>query len=141
MVGVPIEDNLDLRDWDIVKNKFMETYEPKYSAQTTCANFSDLIQRNDKSINDYHYHVQMGWFMHWQLNNLCDQISKVRNQQHHLLQIQQITLTHLDELEMILQELIWEAVWINYFARDHGRIQLHFHMQKLTQVLKAADQR
>ncbi len=37
----------------------MKTYEPKYSAQTTCANFTDLTQKNDESMNAYHYRVQM----------------------------------------------------------------------------------
>jgi hypothetical protein len=35
----------------------------------------------------------MGWFTHRRLNNLRDQISEVKNEQHRLLQIQQITLT------------------------------------------------
>jgi hypothetical protein len=47
----------------------------------------------------------MGWFTHCQLNSLCDHIGEVRNQQHPLLQIQQVTLTRLDELETILCEV------------------------------------
>ncbi len=39
--------------WDTVKTEFLETYEPKYSAKTTCANFTDLNQKSDESINDY----------------------------------------------------------------------------------------
>jgi hypothetical protein len=35
----------------------------------------------------------MGWFTHRHLNNLHDQISEVKNEQHRLLQIQQITMT------------------------------------------------
>jgi hypothetical protein len=31
-----------------------------------------------------------------------------------------------------------ETTWVNYFALDHARIQLHFHMQKLTRALQAA---
>jgi hypothetical protein len=31
-----------------------------------------------------------------------------------------------------------ETSWLNYFALDHARIQLHFHLQKLTRVLQAA---
>jgi len=35
----------------------------------------------------------MGWFTHRRLNNLRDQISEVKNEQHRLLQIQQIAKT------------------------------------------------
>ena len=34
-----VDDELDLKDWDVVKREFLKTYEPKYSARTTCANF------------------------------------------------------------------------------------------------------
>jgi hypothetical protein len=44
----------------------------------------------------------MGWFTHRHLNNLHDQIGEVRNQQHRLLQIQQVTLVRLDDLETVL---------------------------------------
>ncbi len=85
----------------------------------------------------------MGWFTHRQLNNLRDQISKVRNQQHWLLKIQQVTLTRLDKLETVLRKVVLEmesseTTWVNYFARDHGRLQLHLHIQKLTRALQAA---
>jgi hypothetical protein len=55
------EDGIDTDDWDTVKAKFLETYEPKYSAKTTCANFTDLTQRSEESINDYTYRVQMAY--------------------------------------------------------------------------------
>ncbi len=45
----------------MVKAKFLESYEPKYSAKTTRANFTDLTQKMDKSINNYTYHVQMSY--------------------------------------------------------------------------------
>ncbi len=85
----------------------------------------------------------MGWFTHRCLNNLRDQIGEVRNQQHRLLQIQQVTLANLDNLETVLREVIQEmerseTTWVNYFALDHAHIQLHFHLQKLTQALQAA---
>jgi hypothetical protein len=81
----------------------------------------------------------MGWFTHRRLNNLHDQIREVRNQQHRLLQIQQVTLARLDDLETVLREVVQEieTTWVNYFALDHARIQLHFHMQKLTRALQA----
>jgi hypothetical protein len=63
----------------------------------------------------------MGWFTHQRLNNLRDQISEVKNEQHRLRQIQQITMTRLDALEKVLREVIvemeWsENTWVNYFA-------------------------
>jgi len=51
-------DDIDLKDWDVVKKEFLKTYEPKYSARTTCANFLDLTQKSGESINDYHVRVQ-----------------------------------------------------------------------------------
>jgi len=36
-----IEDGIDVNDWDVIKAEFLETYEPKYSAKTTCANFTE----------------------------------------------------------------------------------------------------
>ncbi len=54
-----IEERINVDDWDIVKAEFLETYEPKYSTKTTCANFTDLNQKSKESINDYTYHVQM----------------------------------------------------------------------------------
>jgi Retrotransposon gag protein len=55
------EDGVDTNDWDTVKNEFLETYEPKYSAKMTCANFTDLNQKSEETINDYTYHVQMAY--------------------------------------------------------------------------------
>jgi hypothetical protein len=85
----------------------------------------------------------MSWFTHRCLNNLCDQISEVRNEQHRLLQNQQVTLAQLDTLEKVLREVIIEMerqdnTWVNYFTLDHARIQLHFHLQKLVRSLQAA---
>jgi hypothetical protein len=54
-----IEDGLDVDDCDVVKAEFLESYKHKYSAKTTCTNFTELTQKTDKSINDYTYHVQM----------------------------------------------------------------------------------
>jgi hypothetical protein len=53
-----IEEGLDVNDWDVIKADFLETYEPKYSAKTTCANFTDLNQKSEESNNDYTYRVQ-----------------------------------------------------------------------------------
>jgi len=56
----------------------------------------------------------MGWFTHRCLNNLRNQISEVKNEQHRLLQIQQMTMTRLDALEKFLRE-----VAINGKIRKH----------------------
>ncbi len=40
---------INLDDWDKVKKEFLETYEPKYSAKTICANFADLKQMPNES--------------------------------------------------------------------------------------------
>ncbi len=53
-----MEEGLDINDWDVIKAEFLETYEPKYSAKTTCANFTDLNQKSEESINDFTYRVQ-----------------------------------------------------------------------------------
>jgi len=55
------EDGIDTADWQVVKAEFLESYEPKYSAKTTCANFTDLNQKSDKTINDYTYRIQMAY--------------------------------------------------------------------------------
>jgi len=85
----------------------------------------------------------MGWFTHRRLNNLRDQIGEVRNQQHRMMQVQQVILSRLDNLETVHREVVQEmerskTTWVNHFALDHGRIQLHFYIQKLTRALKAA---
>jgi Retrotransposon gag protein len=56
-----IEERFNVDDWDIVKAEFLETYEPKYSAKTTCANFMDLNQKSEETINDYMYRIQMAY--------------------------------------------------------------------------------
>jgi hypothetical protein len=55
------EDGVDTDNWDTLQNEFFEIYEPKHSAKTTCANFTDLNQKSEESINDYTYRVQMAY--------------------------------------------------------------------------------
>jgi Retrotransposon gag protein len=55
------EDDLSLDDCDVVKREFLKTYEPKYSAQTTCSNFADLTKKPGECLNDYHVLVQMAY--------------------------------------------------------------------------------
>jgi hypothetical protein len=55
------DDDLDLKGWDVVKKEFLNTYEPKYSARSTCANFSDLTQKPGETVNDFHVLVQTAY--------------------------------------------------------------------------------
>jgi hypothetical protein len=85
----------------------------------------------------------MGWFTHIRLTNLQEQINEVKNEQHRLLQIQRVSMARLDALEKVLREVIIEMeksenTWVNYFALDHARVQLHFYLQKLVRGLQAA---
>ncbi len=43
-----IEEGIDVDDWDVVTAEFLETFEPKYSTKTTCANFTDLNQKSEE---------------------------------------------------------------------------------------------
>jgi hypothetical protein len=52
---------INLNDWDKVKKEFLETYEPKYSAKTICANFADLKQMPNESMNDFGCRVQVAY--------------------------------------------------------------------------------
>ncbi len=52
---------INLNDWDEVKKEFLETYEPKYSAKTICANFADLKQMPNGSMNDFGCRVQVAY--------------------------------------------------------------------------------
>jgi hypothetical protein len=45
----------------MIKNELLKTYEPKYSGKTTCANFTDLNQKSEESINDYTYRIQQAY--------------------------------------------------------------------------------
>jgi hypothetical protein len=55
------DDAIDLAVWNDVKAEFLETFEPKYSAKTVCANFADLKQHPDESRNDYRCRVQVAY--------------------------------------------------------------------------------
>jgi Retrotransposon gag protein len=56
-----MEEGVDTNDFATVKTEFLETYEPKYSTKTTCANFTDLNQKSEETINDYTYCVQIAY--------------------------------------------------------------------------------
>jgi len=49
--------DVNKEDWNSVKANFLACYEPKYSAKTTCTNFSDLVQRSGEANFDYYLRV------------------------------------------------------------------------------------
>ncbi len=55
------DDNIDFAVWDDIKKEFLDTFKPKYSAKTVCANFADLKQHPDESMNDYRCRVQIAY--------------------------------------------------------------------------------
>ncbi len=52
---------INLDDWDEVKKEFLETYGPKYLAKTICANFADLKQMPNESMNNFGCRVQVAY--------------------------------------------------------------------------------
>lgn len=44
--------------WDEVKKAFLKAYEAKYTAKTTCTNFTDLVQRQGENVHDYFLRLQ-----------------------------------------------------------------------------------
>lgn len=52
-----VYEGVDVANWETVKREFLSTYEPKYTAKTTCANFADLTQRSGETVNDYYLRI------------------------------------------------------------------------------------
>jgi hypothetical protein len=69
--------NIDTNIWDDVKAEFLTTYEPKYTAKTVCANFTDLKQHPDESMNDFLCRIQVAYDR--LLDNKPAAITTVRN--------------------------------------------------------------
>jgi len=135
--------DLMIKDADILRNAItsLKTSLPRVDKTARDKRSVGLIIR--LTVLSGVFGTLMGWFTHRRLNNLRDQISEVRNEQHRLLQIQQVSLAQIDTLKKVLSKVIIEMerqcnTWVNYFALDHARIQLHFHLQKLIQSLQAA---
>jgi hypothetical protein len=55
------EVDIDLIIRDNIKAQFLKPYEPKYLTYTTCANFTDLVQRVRESVDDCHLKVQQAY--------------------------------------------------------------------------------
>jgi hypothetical protein len=67
----------DLANWDAVKSAFLRAYEPKYTAKTVCANFTDLKQHPDESMNDFLCRIQVAYDR--LIDNKPDTMGTVRN--------------------------------------------------------------
>jgi len=135
--------DLMIKDADILRNAItsLKTSLPRVDKTARDKRSVGLIIR--LTVLSGVFGTLMGWFTHRRLNNLRDQISEVRNEQHRLLQIQQVSLAQIDTLKKVLSKVIIEMerqcnTWVNYFALDHARIQLHFHLQKLVRSLQVA---
>ena len=51
------DDKIDNKDWNAVKTAFLRTFEPKYTARTTCANLAELSQRGPENALDYYFRL------------------------------------------------------------------------------------
>ena len=49
-------------NWNAVKNKFLASYEPRYTAKITCANFTELTQCQGEGVHDYYLRVHDAFF-------------------------------------------------------------------------------
>ena len=45
--------NIDTHNWETFKTRFLSTYEPKYTAKTSWANFTDLSQKSGETVTDF----------------------------------------------------------------------------------------
>jgi len=44
-------------NWEDVKTAFLRSYEPKYTAKTTCSNLHELVQRQGEGAHDYYLRI------------------------------------------------------------------------------------
>ena len=51
------DEDIDHADWNVVKQEFLAMYETKYTAKTTCANISELTQRQGEPVADFYLRV------------------------------------------------------------------------------------
>jgi len=118
--------DLLIKDADVLRNTItsLKSSLPQVDSENREKRSAGLIIRS--TILSRVFGTLMGWFTHQRLNNLRDQISEVKNEQHRLRQIQQITMTRLDALEKVLREVIWEwdgskTTGVNTLARSCSR--------------------
>ena len=49
-------------NWNTVKNELLASYEPRYTAKITCANFTELTQHQGEGVHDYYLRVHDAFF-------------------------------------------------------------------------------
>lgn len=49
--------NVDTNVWDQLKEAFLRSYEPRFTAKSTCANFAELVQKQNETVNDFYNRV------------------------------------------------------------------------------------
>ena len=47
--------DFDINNWNEVKARFLETYEPRYTARTTCTSFQELFQKSTENTSDFYF--------------------------------------------------------------------------------------
>ena len=47
--------DFNLENWNAVKQKFLEVYEPRYTARTTCISFQELFQKSTENVSDFYF--------------------------------------------------------------------------------------
>jgi hypothetical protein len=52
-----LDAGIDRDNWEAVKNAFLQSYEPKYTAKTTCSNLHELVQRQGEGAHDYYLRI------------------------------------------------------------------------------------
>ena len=53
---------IDRDNWNAVKNEFLASYQPRYTAKITYANFTELTQRQGEGFHDYYLRVHDVYF-------------------------------------------------------------------------------
>jgi hypothetical protein len=48
---------VDVRNWNQLKEAFLASYEPKFTAKTNCTNFHDLIQGPNEEVQEYYNRI------------------------------------------------------------------------------------
>ena len=52
-----LDADVDRANYTAIKADFLASYEPHYTAKTTCTNFQELVQRQGEAIHDYYLRV------------------------------------------------------------------------------------
>ena len=52
-----LDADVDRNNYAAVKADFLASYEPRYTAKTTCTNFQELVQRQGEAVHDYYLRV------------------------------------------------------------------------------------